>query len=140
VVRPAPDFAISGVAQGTSLKSFSGQPVVLVITQRSRQKEFRAMLDRLHDIYSEFSNEKVIFVAAIEDGGDQVPCDIPFLLASNPTQVAADYGVTGHFAIAVIGTDGNLDLITQHIVAAERIRDVVFNNYESQTASRKQPL
>ena len=98
------------------------------------------MLDRLHDIYSEFSNEKVIFVAAIEDGGDQVPCDIPFLLASNPTQVAADYGVTGHFAIAVIGTDGNLDLITQHIVAAERIRDVVFNNYESQTASRKQPL
>jgi peroxiredoxin len=140
VVRPAPDFAISGVAQGTSLKSFRGQAVVLVVTQRSRGKEFRAMLSRLHDVYSEFSNEKVIFVAAIEDGGTEVPCDIPFLLASDPAQVAADYGVTGRFAVAVIGTDGNLDFITQRLVAAERVRDMVFDNYESQSASRKQPL
>jgi hypothetical protein len=140
VVRPAPDFAISGVAKGTSLKSFRGQAVVLVVTQRSRGKEFRAMLNRLHDIYSEFSSEKVIFVAAIEDGGTEVPCDIPFVLASDPAQVAADYGVNGRFGVAVIGTDGNLDFITGQLVAAERVRDMVFNNFESQTASRKQPL
>jgi len=140
VVRPAPDFAIDGVAKGTSLKSFRGQAVVLIVTRRARDKEFRAMLTRLHDIYSEFSTEKVLFVAAIEDGGDQVPSDIPFVLAADPAQVAADYGVNGRIGIAVIGVDGNLDFITSRPVAAERVRDMVFNNYESQSASRKLPL
>jgi peroxiredoxin len=140
VVRPAPNFAIAGVAKDTSLKSFRGQAVVLVITRRARDKQFRTMLNHLRDVYSEFSTEKVIFVAALEDGGDQVPSNIPFVLAADPAQVAADYGVNGRFAIAVIGTDGNLDFITSRVVAGERIRDMVFNNYDSQTASRKQPL
>jgi hypothetical protein len=140
VVRPAPNFGIDGFEKSTSLKSFRGQAVVLVVTSRARNKEFRAMVTRLNNIYSQFSTEKVIFVAAIEDGGDNVPCNIPFLLAANPTQVAADYGVSGRFAVAVIGTDGNLDFITNRPVAGERVRDMVFNNADSQTAARKQPL
>jgi hypothetical protein len=140
VVRPAPNFAVAGVAKDTSLKSFRGQAVVLVIARRARDKQFRAMLSHLHDVYPEFSTAKVIFVAALEDGGTQVPSDIPFVLAADPTQVATDYGVNGRFAIAVIGTDGNLDFITSRLVAGERIRDMIFNNFDSQTASRKQPL
>jgi len=68
-----------------------------------------------------------------------VPSDIPFVTATNPAQVAADYGVTGRFGIAVIGIDGNLDMITNKIIAAERVRDVIYNNFESQQATRKQP-
>jgi hypothetical protein len=140
VVRPAPDFAITGVAKGTSLKSFRGVPVVLVVTRRARDKQFREMVDRLQAVYSGFSTEKVLFVAAIEDGGDKVPCNIPFLLAANPGQVASEYGVTGRIGIAVIGVDGNLDFITERLVAGQRVRDMVYNNYESQSAARKVQL
>jgi hypothetical protein len=81
----------------------------------------------------------VVFVAAIENGPADVPSDIPFVIASNPAQVAADYGVTGRCAVAVIGIDGNLDFITTKLIAAERVKDVIFNNYEKQAAARKQP-
>jgi hypothetical protein len=137
VVRPAPNFGIDGVAKGTSLRSFHGQSVVLVITKSARVKEFRRELARLKQMYSQFSNEKVIFVAAIENGPAEVRSDIPFVTAANPAQVAADYGVTDRFAIAVIGVDGNLDMITGKVINAARVRDIIFNNFESQQAARK---
>ena len=140
VVRPAPNFELAGAGPGASLKSFRGRAVVLVITRRARDKEFRAMVSRFRDLYGQFSTEKVLFVAAIEEGSQEVPSDIPFVTVADPAQVAADYGVTGRFAVAVIGVDGNLDFITQRLVAGERVRDMVFNNFEFQSAARKQPL
>ena len=139
VVRPAPNFGLDGVAGGGSLRSFRGHPVVLVIARSAREKDYRKEVYRLGALYGQFSNEKVIFVAAIENGPAQVPSDIPFITAANPQQVAADYGVTGRFAIAVIGVDGNLDLITTKVIPAARVRDAIFNNFDSQQAARKQP-
>jgi len=139
VVRPAPNFGLEGVARATSLRSFRGQAVVLVIARDARVKDFRRQVSRLKFMYPQFATEKVLFVAAIENGPSDVPSDIPFVTAANPAQVAADYGVSGRFAIAVIGVDGNLDMITGKVIPAERVRDVVFNNYESQAGARKQP-
>ena len=139
VVRPAPSFGFEGLAKASNLHGFHGQSVVLVITRSARDKEFRKQVARLKEMYAQFATEKVVFVAAIENGPAEVRSDIPFVTAANPAQVAADYGVTGRFAIAVIGVDGNLDMITNRVVGAERVRDVIFNNYESQQASRKQP-
>jgi hypothetical protein len=139
VVRPAPGFNLDGVAKPMSLRGFRGQAVVLVFTRTARDGDFRRQVARLRALYSQFATEKVIFVAAIEQGPADVPSDIPFAIAANGPQVAADYGVTGRFAIAVIGVDGNLDLITNKVIAAERVRDTVFNNFESQQESRKQP-
>jgi len=138
VVRPAPNFGIEGVAKSTSLRTFRGQSVVLIVTRSARQKEFVRELARLKQMYSQFSNEKVIFVAAIENGPEEVRSNIPFVTAANPAQVAADYGVSGRFAIAVIGVDGNLDMITGKVINATRVRDVIFNNAQSQQAARKQ--
>jgi hypothetical protein len=137
MVRPAPNFGVDGVARGSSLRSFRGQAVVLVIGRSARDKEFRTEVGRLRQIYGQLSTEKVIFVAAVENGPQEVPSDIPFMTAENPQQVAADYGVRGRFAIAVIGVDGNLDFITSRLIAPERVRDVVFNNFESQAQARK---
>jgi len=137
VVRPAPDFGIEGVAKGSSLRSFRGQAVVLVVTRNARDKEFRVEIERLRTLYAQFSTEKVLFVAAIENGPDAVPSDIPFVTAADPGQVAADYGLNGRFGIAVIGVDGNLDMVTSKVVAGEWVRDVVFDNYESQAQARK---
>lgn len=140
VVRPAPDFGIEGVAKTTSLRSFRGQAVVLVIARDARVKEFRREVARLKEMYQQFATQKVVFVAAIENGPAEVHSDIPFVTAANPAQVAADYGVNGRFAIAVIGVDGNVDLITQKVIPASRVRDAVFNNYELQAGARKQPF
>jgi hypothetical protein len=112
---------------------------VLVIGRDARDKYFRRQVYRLRSMYQVFATEKVLFVAAIENGPAEVPSDIPFVTAANPAQVASDYGVSGRFAIAVIGVDGNLDLITDKVISAERVRDVVFNNYEGQAEARKQP-
>jgi hypothetical protein len=133
--RPAPNFGIE--ARGGSLRSFRGQPVVLIIARNSRDKYFRRQVYRLKEMYGEFAVEKVLFVAAIQNGDQTVPSDLPFSLAQNPAQIATDYGVTGRFAVAIIGIDGNLDMITTKVIPAERIRDVVFNNFESQQQSRK---
>jgi hypothetical protein len=135
VVRPAPSFDLAGT--GKSLKDFRGQTVVVLITRSAREKDFREMVYRLNQIYSQFSAERVIFVAAIENGPQTVLSNIPFVLAANPQMVASEYGVNGRYAIAVIGVDGNVDLITWRMIAAERVRDMVFNNYESQAESRK---
>jgi hypothetical protein len=88
-------------------------------------------------LFSQFATERVIFVAAIENGPQQVLSNIPFVVASNPQQVAADYGVNGRYAIAVIGVDGNLDMITTRMIAPERVRDMVFNNFDTQSEARK---
>jgi len=139
VVRPAPNFAIQGIARGTTLQTYRGQTVVLLITRNARQKKFREMVLRLKRLYGQFSTERALFVAAIENGPQEVHSDIPFLLAADPPQIAADYSVPGPFAIAVIGVDGNLDLITTRLVAPERIRDALFDNYETQAAARPSP-
>ena len=135
--RVAPNFGIESAVKGGSLRSFRGQPVVLVIARNSRDKFFRRQVYRFKAMYGEFAVEKVLFVAAIQEGDQAVPSDIPFSLAQNPAQIAADYGVTARFAIAVIGVDGNLDMITTKVIPAERIRDVVFNNFQSQQQARK---
>jgi AhpC/TSA family protein len=135
VVRPAPNFDFAGT--GKSLKSFRGQTVVLLFAQSAREKHFREMVYRLKRLYSQFATERVIFVAAIENGPQEVESNIPFVLAADPQKVAADYGVNGRYAIAVIGVDGNVDMITSQLIAPERVRDMVFDNYESQDGSRK---
>lgn len=137
VVRPAPNFALQDTARRSTLQGFRGQAVVLVIAQDARVKIFRKQLRRLKDMYGHFATEKVLFVAAVVNGPSEVPSDVPFALAANPAQVAADYGVTGRFAIAVIGVDGNLDMITTKIIPAQRLLDVIFNNFTSQQSARK---
>ncbi|HEX4086633.1 MAG TPA: hypothetical protein VHY22_17100 [Chthoniobacteraceae bacterium] len=137
VVRPAPDFKLDGIPK--TLHSLRGQPVVLIIAQKMRLKEFKKELFLLGPMYPRFSEQKVVFVAAIEHGPTDIHSNIPFANAANPSQVAADYGVNGRFAIAVIGVDGNLDLITARPISAARVRDMIINNYETQASSRAIP-
>jgi len=138
VVRPAPNFELEGSARSGSLRGLRGQPVVLVFTRSARDGDFRKEVYWLKDMFQQFATEKVVFVAAILNGPQTVQSDIPFVIASNPAQVAQDYGVERKFAIAVIGVDGNLDLITYKVVPASRVRDAINNNFDFQQESRKQ--
>lgn len=136
VVRPAPNFGIEGAAKSTSLRSFRGQPVVIVFGRSARDGKFRKQLARLQKVYSQFASEKVVFIAVIQNGPELAPSNIPFALAANPGGVASDYGLAEPFGIAVIGKDGNVDLITSNVIPASRVRDAIFNSYENQIVAR----
>src|SRR5947207_227030 len=110
VVRPAPDFSWQGL--GGRLSKVRGQPVVLVIADSPRNHAFRSQVKKLHELYRQFAAKQVLFAAAFTQGGDGVPSDIPFVIVENGAKVAADYGVSGKFAIAVIGHASKVDFQT----------------------------
>jgi len=138
VVHPAPNFTW---AAGKTIQSWKGQPVVLLIAPSPSSGAFRTQAKRIADVYQEFAARNAVFVAAFADpesAGQPIPSNIPFVIASNGPQVAADYGFNGKFSINVIGKDGNLDLSSVKVVPASRIMDMILNNFEQQTSERKQ--
>jgi peroxiredoxin len=141
VVRPAPDLLFSGAAGGkvTSLKALRGQPVVLVIAASPRQGAFKEQAEQLEELYRLLAGREAVFIAAFSTTNeDKLKSNIPFAVAQNGPAVAASYGVPpGKFALAVIGEDGNLDLLTRKVSRAERVLEVIDNAYPVQAASRK---
>ena len=138
VVRPAPTFTFGGAGGKNSLGSLRGQPVVLIIAQGGKSKALRAQMKSLTNIYHDCASRGAVFVAALADGGGTVPSDIPFVLANNGAAVAAAYGMRGDFLIAVIGRDGNLDLITDKPIPGARVFEVIKNNGDVQEKSRRE--
>ncbi|MEP6669745.1 MAG: DUF4174 domain-containing protein [Chthoniobacter sp.] len=135
VLRLAPDFTFPGIGKNQSLKGVRGQPVVIVIAKSPKNGDFKKQVKVLKEIYQQFANKQVIFVAAfIEDSGP-VKSDIPFVVANNGAAVASAYGMPekDKFNIVIIGKDGNVDYQTSKVIGAERVRDVIQNSYAVQS-------
>lgn len=137
IVRPAPDFTFPGIGKSQSLRGVRGQPVVLLISNSPKNKDFKAQVKILKDIYQQFANKQVVFVAAFTGEPGPVKSDIPFVIANNGPGVAGAYGVPDKqkFTIAIIGRDGNLDYQTNKVLNAFRVRDVVQNSYAVQATT-----
>ncbi len=136
VVRPAPDFAW---APGQTLRSWRGQPVVLVIAPSPLSKEFRAQSKKIERGYQQFAARKVIFVAAFTQAGAEngsLCTNVPFVIAPNGAEIACRYG-TRVFSLNVIGRDGNLDLSSCKVESPWKIMDMIRNNAEQQASERK---
>jgi hypothetical protein len=138
VVRPAPEFAYTGVGGRKSLRSLRNQPVVLIVSRSPETRAFRKQLKALETIYQEFASRGTVFVAAFSEKEGQVPSNIPLVVASNGPAVATAYGLRDDLVIAIIGRDGNLDLHTDRVLPAFRIREVIQNSYAVQSAARKE--
>ena len=138
VVRPAPSFTFSNAAGKTSLGSLRGQAVVLVIAQSGKTKALRSQMKSLKNVYHDCASRGAVFAAALADGSGTVPSDIPFILANSGAAVAAAYGMRGDFLIAVIGRDGNLDLITDKPIPGARVFEVIKNNFDVQEKARRE--
>jgi len=136
VVRPSPNFSWEGASK-TSLRSMRGQPVVLIISRSARGRAFKKQIRNLEEIYQQFASRKVVFVAAIQEGEPMVRSNIPFAIASDAGRVAGEFGVEGKFSIIIIGKDGNIDLQTDRVIPASRVREVILNSFENQAAERK---
>jgi len=136
VVRPAPDFVL---ATGKPVRSLRGQPVVLLVAPSPRSRAFRKQVRRLEADYQRYAARSTVFVAAFTQSAEGLESNIPFVIARDGASVAAQYGVNTPFGLAVIGRDGNLDLITSEVSGGYRVRDAILNNYELQTQERRPP-
>ena len=94
----------------------------------------------IEDVYRERASRGTVFVAVFSEGGDSVPSNVPFIVASNGPAVAAAYGLADEVVVGVVGPDGNLDFVSGELTRGLRIREVIQNNYVVQNnARREQP-
>ena len=98
---------------------------------------FKKQLKNLQEIYPELASKGTVIVAAIGSGEGPIPSNNPVAIASNGAAVATAYSVKKGFQIAIIGRDGNLDYQSDHVLAPERVRDVIQNSFEVQKSARK---
>jgi len=135
VIRLAPDFTFPGIGKSQSLKGVRGQPVVLVIAKSPKNGDLKKQVKNLKDIYQQFANKQVIFVAVFTEESGPVKSDIPFVVANNGAAVASAYSMPAKdkFNIVIIGKDGNVDYQTSKVIGAERVRDVIQNSYAVQS-------
>ncbi|MBE2180860.1 MAG: redoxin domain-containing protein [Chthoniobacterales bacterium] len=138
VVRPAPDFVwLKSGAKGASLKSLRGQPVILIVAQSPRQRIFRSQVGQLQRLYQLFGNQRAVIIAAFTQEPGVIRSNIPFVLAANPAAVASSYGVSGDFAVFILGRDGNIDMATDRVLPAQRMLDIINNSYVVQRNNRR---
>lgn len=137
VVRPAPDFSwIDYNGKSLTLDSLKGQSVVVLIAPSPRTRAFRAQVGQLQKAYQRFAAEKLVCFAAFTEEGGTIQSNIPFVVAADGPRVAFLYDVPKGFAIAVIGPDGNLDCLTDKVLPAQRILDIMDNNFAVQEGFR----
>lgn len=138
VVRPAPNFTwINYSGSAETLKRFQGQPVVLLVAPSPRSWAFRSQVGQLQKVFQRLSATGAVCVAAFTRDTGRIRSNIPFALAQDGPRVAYDYGIEDSFSIAIIGWDGNLDLITNRVTSGQRVLDVVGNSFAVQEALRR---
>ena len=138
VVHPAPDFMWVGVGgHPFPLKTFRGQPVVIVVAPSPTAAPMRKEAARIEEKYLEFSAKKTVFLAAFTQQTGRVESNVPFAIAANGADVAKEYGVPpNELSVIVISPDGNVDMVSKRVEGAQRILDVINNSFQAQAANR----
>lgn len=139
VVRPAPNINwIDSTGRQRALSTLKGQPVVVLIAPSPRDRAFRSQLGQLRKMYERYAAHKTVFIAAFTEEGGVIRSNIPFLVAADGPRVGYEYEGGERFRIAFIGRDGNLDYVTDRVVPAQRVYDLIGNSYVFQRQMRRQ--
>jgi len=138
VVNAAPAFE-GGADAGRkiTLASLRGKPVLLIIAPSPRDRAFRKQMKELKGFYERFAAQGTIAFAAFTQEGGRIPSNIPFVLVNDPAGTASAYDIAKGFAIAVIGTDGNLDCLSTKPLPGYRVNDLINNNAAVQERIRR---
>lgn len=138
VVRPAPDFQwISATGSLESASKFRKQPIVVLIAPSPRTWAFRSQVGQLQRVYQRLSATGAVCVAAFTEDPGVIRSNIPFVRAQDGPRVAFLYGVQSGFGVAVIGKDGNLDIVSTRVLSGQRILDIIGNSFALQQALRR---
>jgi hypothetical protein len=139
VVRPAPNINwIDSAGRQRALSTLKGQPVIVLIAPSPNDRAFRSQLGQLRKMYERYAAHKTVFIAAFTEEGGVIRSNIPFLVAADGPRVGYEYEGGERFRIAFIGRDGNLDYVTNRVVPAQRVYDLIGNSYVFQRQMRRQ--
>jgi hypothetical protein len=139
VVRPAPDFSwIDSTGKSKSAKDLRGRPVLVLIAESPRQWAFRSQVGQLQKIYERFAADGLLCVAAFSREPGQIRSNIPFLTVPDSAGTAATFDTATGFSISIIGMDGNLDYVSNRVVPAQRIFDIIDNSFAKQKLLRRE--
>jgi len=135
--RPAPDIRW-GTAKGSTLRSFRGQPVVLLVSPSSSDKKVRAQVKRIWEYYRQLSERNLVVIGAFTRNPGLVKSNVPVAIAPDGAKIAQSLGVNpDEFTIVVIGKDGNMDLISDKVQAGQRLLDILINSYVPQSEQQR---
>ena len=138
VVRPAPDFAwIDSSGKSKPAKEFRGRPLVVLIAESPRQSAFRSQVGQLQKIYQRFAADGLVCIAAFSGESGVIGSNIPFLTVPDGPKTAAAFDTAQGFSISIIGMDGNLDYVSNRVVPAQRIHDIIDNSFAKQKLLRR---
>jgi hypothetical protein len=138
VVRQAPNVTwLDSAGRQKGLSALRGQPVVILISPSPRDRAFRSQLGQLRKMYQRYAANKAVFIAAFTQEGGRIPSNIPFLVVADGPRVGYDYEGGERFRIAFIGRDGNLDYVTNKVIPAQRVYDILGNSFVTQRDLRR---
>lgn len=138
VVRPAPDFSwVDSTGKSKPAKELRGRPLVVIIAESPRQWAFRSQVGQLQKIYQRFAAAGLVCVAAFSQEPGVIRSNIPFLTVPDGPTTAAAFDTAQGFSISIIGMDGNLDYVSNRVVPAQVIHDILDNSYAKQKLLRR---
>ena len=138
VVRPAPQVAFPPLeGKARTMKSFTGQPMIVLLADSPDRKAFRTQLKEMEKSYDRLSIRKTIVAAAFQKEAGEIRSNIPVITLPEGERACAAFSMKGNFAIALIGPDGNLDYVTDKILNINRILEVMQNSFEVQRAAHR---
>ena len=134
---PAPDVRWQRGSTIEHLASLRGKPVLLLIAPSPESHAFRQQLHELKGLYEHLATQHMIGVVAFTKQGGRIPSNVPFITLLDGPATAAAYDISGSFAVAVIGADGNLDCLSTRPLSGQRIHDLIDASYATQEAMRR---
>jgi hypothetical protein len=138
VVRPAPDFSwIDSAGKAKPAKELRSRPLIVLIAESPSQWAFRSQVGQLQKIYQRFAADGLVCIAAFSREPGVIRSNIPFLTVPDGPTAAAAFDTAQGFSVSIIGMDGNLDYVSNRVVPAQRIHDIIDNSFAKQKLLRR---
>lgn len=134
----APDFSWQQPGKREHLAALRGKPVLLLIAPSPKNWAFRSQLGELRGMYEKLAAQEMIACVAFTKEEGRIKSNIPFIPVLDGSAVGEAYGVGDHFAVAVIGADGNLDCLSRRPLPGQRIHDLIDASYTTQARLRRE--
>jgi hypothetical protein len=137
VIHPAPDVTWQQHGKRVDLSSLRGQPVLLLLAPSPKSWDLYRQLNALKSNYEHLANQHLVCLVAFTQEEGALRSNIPFITVAHGAAVGKAYGAEDRFALALIGPDGNLDCFSTHVLAGQRIDDLIDGSYAHQLKLRR---
>jgi len=138
VVNPTPNIPwVDSSGKMMGLGAFKGQPVIVIVAPSPQDRAFRVQIGQVQKMYERYAAQKVIFMVAFTQEQGLIRSNVPFVLAADGPRTAFDLRTGEKFGIAFIGRDGNLDYVTNKVIPALRMKDIIGASFVTQEKLRR---